>query len=719
MGIFSVDTSDKLSVLCASGLGIATCGTGALPLGLAVAGGILALPSVYKHFKSTDKKTYKSLINPPKTVIKEQLASWEKSGEFTKAQLSDFNKALDLLFGRLNLSPKTLMELGRDNSRIADELQNNASLASPGNFALEIDGKDNMDLAQANINRDLLHKILITGLEAFETTAEIEAKLQPFFQKESFNRMDVMQDGIVEINENTTALLALFKQQGGTAKANIEGVSNEALVKMAQIIDQDISDPHLAVIELTNAAHIAANIQREGHAGSNIDKFVDEVLKQVAELSNDGKYVEAKAQTSRAFLDWQERQQKEQAAGIRILQTDLELAQVVREPQAAAHTLLEIAQIEHSDAATCFDHLRQIRREWYERGRDMALLLDLQIAEKLAELIIDHATTKEQRGMALNDHAVTLRGLGERASGEEGLGYLRDAVAGYDLAFEVRQRATMPAQWATTQMNRANALLRLGERASGEDGLDYMRDAVAGYDLALEVYQRATMPAQWAMTQMNRASALSSLGERASGEEGLTYLREAVAGYELALEVRQRATMPTDWAMTQMNRAIVLRNLGQRANGEEGLGYLRDAVAGYDLALEVRQRATMPADWAMTQMNRAVALKNLGERASGEEGLGYLRDAVAGYDLALEVCQRATMPADWAMTQMNRANALGNLGVKTGGKAGVGYVEQAIAGYDAALEVFGEPGMEYYAEITRENRDIDLKILAEMKDGEA
>ena len=43
MGIFSVDTSDKLSVLCASGLGIATCGTGVLPVGLAVTGAILAL----------------------------------------------------------------------------------------------------------------------------------------------------------------------------------------------------------------------------------------------------------------------------------------------------------------------------------------------------------------------------------------------------------------------------------------------------------------------------------------------------------------------------------------------------------------------------------------------------------------------------------------------------------------------------------------------------
>ena len=74
--------------------------------------------------------------------------------------------------------------------------------------------------------------------------------------------------------------------------------------------------------------------------------------------------------------------------------------------------------------------------------------LDLQIAEKLAGLIIDQATTKEQRGIALNDHAIALRNLGGRASGEEaGLNYLRDAVsqAMWILLLEVYQRA-MPCQ---------------------------------------------------------------------------------------------------------------------------------------------------------------------------------------------------------------------------------------------------------------------------------
>ena len=82
MGIFSVDTSDKLAGLCAAGLGIATCGAGVLPVGLAVAGAVLALPGIYKHFKGTDEETYQTLINPPKAVIKKQFAAWEKSSEF-------------------------------------------------------------------------------------------------------------------------------------------------------------------------------------------------------------------------------------------------------------------------------------------------------------------------------------------------------------------------------------------------------------------------------------------------------------------------------------------------------------------------------------------------------------------------------------------------------------------------------------------------------------
>ena len=115
----------------------------------------------------------------------------KNSQEYTKAQLSDFNKALVPLFGGLNLSPKTLMELGRDNSRIAGELLNNASLASPGNFALEIDGNPKFGFSsQAEINRDLLHKNSDHWPRCvFETTADIEVKLQPFFQKELFDRM--------------------------------------------------------------------------------------------------------------------------------------------------------------------------------------------------------------------------------------------------------------------------------------------------------------------------------------------------------------------------------------------------------------------------------------------------------------------------------------------------------------------------------------------------
>ena len=109
-----------------------------------------------------------------------------------------------------------------------------------------------------------------------------------------------------------------------------------------------------------------------------------------------------------------------------------------------------------------------------------------------------------------------------------------------------------------THMNRASTLLILGNRASGEEGLGYLHDAVAGYELALEVYQRATMASGKLGYDPNepRQCVLETLVERASGERGLgPSTPSGCMAMNFALEVRQRATMPADWATTQMNRA--------------------------------------------------------------------------------------------------------------------------------------------------------------------
>ena len=95
-------------------------------------------------------------------------------------------------------------------------------------------------------------------------------------------------------------------------------------------------------------------------------------------------------------------------------------------------------------------------------------------------------------------------------------------------ALEVRTRADLPQDWATTQNNLGDALKELGTRSAGEEGRKLLQDAVAAYRSALEVMTKADLPQDWATTQNNLGDALGVLADQLGGEEGLKRKREAV-----------------------------------------------------------------------------------------------------------------------------------------------------------------------------------------------
>ena len=278
---------------------------------------------------------------------------------------------------------------------------------------------------------------------------------------------------------------------------------------------------------------------------------------------------------------------------------------------------------------------------------------------------VDWASTQNNLGNALSV-------LGER--GNEAA--LREAIAAYRAALEVRTRATTPADWATTQNNLGIVLSVLGER--GDHAA--LREAIAAYRAALEVHTRAAAPADWAMTQNNLGNALLTLGER--GDD--TALRDAIAAYRAALEVRTRAAAPAQWVMTQNNLGNALLEFGERGDHAA----LRESIATYRTILEVLTRAAAPADWAMTQHNLGGALLELGER--GDDAA--LRESIAAYRAALEVYTRAAAPADWAMTQFNLGLAL-RVAVLRGDRSQLSAASTAARN---ALEGFEQAGNQYW-----------------------
>jgi len=89
----------------------------------------------------------------------------------------------------------------------------------------------------------------------------------------------------------------------------------------------------------------------------------------------------------------------------------------------------------------------------------------------------------------------------------------------------------MPADWAATENNLATALQALGER---EGSIERLKEAIAAFRAALEVRTRADVPIQWAKTQNNLGNALGDLGWRERNPERLT---EAANACRAALQV--------------------------------------------------------------------------------------------------------------------------------------------------------------------------------------
>src|SRR5262249_55644354 len=101
------------------------------------------------------------------------------------------------------------------------------------------------------------------------------------------------------------------------------------------------------------------------------------------------------------------------------------------------------------------------------------------------------------------------------------------------------------------------------------------------------------------------------------------------------------------------------------------------------------------------------ALSALGERENGTERL---REAIAAYYAALEEYTRERVPLKWAKTQDALGNALRTHGERENGTA---QLKEAVNAYDSALCVLASPGLEFYGQKSRANRDRAIALLIE------
>jgi tetratricopeptide (TPR) repeat protein len=443
-------------------------------------------------------------------------------------------------------------------------------------------------------------------------------------------------------------------------------------VVLARRINQEVEDPDQALAELTEMVELILRQQTEAERGTNLGDLVDEALRQIAEKSRHGEFDAAATEAARVFAEWEERESErrkaERQAGLKLVEANIEQNLLRRDAEAVANWVERRLMVERGTRETDAATLLEAVEEWYDRGEQKGLKLDLEVAAVIARRAQSLAVNSNQRGAALVWLGNALQTIGRW---DRGTAQLEEAAAAHRTALEELTRERAPFAWATAQNNLGNALMRLGER---ESGTAHLEEAVRAYRAALEELTRERVPLDWAMTQNNLGNALLRLGERESGTAGL---KEAVVAYRAALEEYRRDVSPLEWAIIQNNLGNVLARLGAR---ESSPPQLEAAVTSYQCALEIRTRQRVPLDWAMTQNNLGNVLLELGR---WERGTARLEEAVTAYRAALDEWTQERTPLDWALTQSNLGNALATIGGREGGTA---RMEQAVTAYRAALE---------------------------------
>lgn len=484
----------------------------------------------------------------------------------------------------------------------------------------------------------------------------------------------------VDFQQRVMAMLAAKEEE-----AQARGVTDAALRALAERVAENVPDVAQALVELEKAIDDLIRLREAAASGTNLGDLINEVLRQMAAANEKGQLDEAAAMGARAFADWQEQQAAQQAAGLRLIEANIEQGRLGYDAEAMAQWICRRLALENRGALD-MNRLLGEQGTWYESGLVRGNRLDLNVAIALAQSGLECAPGTRHRAIFLNRLAVALSQQGKRSGGDVGLTLMARAVEAFEAALDLYPREVAPFEWAAIQNNIGNALLEQGRRSVNEAGLALLARAVAAYEAALEVRIRDAMPIEWAMTHNNLGNALLQQARRSAEETAPALLVRGVAAYEAALEVRTREAMPIEWATTQANLANALLQQGRRSAGKAGLALLARAVAAYEDVLEVRTREAMPADWAGTQNNLGNALSAQG-LLGGEADIALLTRAIAAYEAALEVRTRDAMPAAWASTQNNMGNTIRTLGLQRGPEEGMAMLTHATAIFEAALEV--------------------------------
>jgi tetratricopeptide (TPR) repeat protein/pimeloyl-ACP methyl ester carboxylesterase len=528
------------------------------------------------------------------------------------------------------------------------------------------------------------------------------------FIESSFERPKNLTDEKLEAMPDIVVakLMAALNERGEAISAEKAGVSRQVIIQLAQRINADVADFDQALRELERAVGIAVEVAEEGRRGSNAGDFVDVVLARIAEKSAEGRFDEAAKEADAAFVQWEREQAERRGAalvsGLKLVDAGLRQDILRRDPVSAAKRIERMVALENPDNRDARVAVLRARQwDWYERGRDQGLNLDLLVSIETARLLIASASGPNEVGFSLNVLGISSATLGER---ERGSVHLIDAIDAYRAALREYTRESNPLKWALTEVNLGVTLMTLGQRESDTARLE---DAVEAFRAGLQEYTRERDVLNWAKTQINLGGALVALGTRASSS---ARLEEAVDAFRAALQENIRESVPLEWAAGHMNLGTALMTLGER---EFDAARVQEAVEAYRAALQENTREHVPLQWAAVQNNLGGALYLLGIL---EDENAHLKEAIDAFRAALQEYTRERATLDWAMTQANLGSALTMLGER---ESGTKTLEEAVDAHRAALQEYTRESVPLGWARTQTNLANALSMLGERESGTA
>lgn len=640
-----------------------------------IAGGIvgataigLAIASRVRHGPESQHALHRI-----KDAVEKEMRNDPEFNKFPYEQQSEITNALNALTENLEV-------ISLDLSVLADA-------ASKGKFPdiateivlRELRTRDPI-FSEGSIAELIARKASSAAFRAAVEDADYFKKFEPHLLLKQSEVLGQVLEIVEPLSGELAQLSALVQQINEKLDNGLRVSTIVAVTNLLEINDADDADS--IVRELIARYEAAKKAIEAGHRQSNLGPFVEEVQRRISDNLEAGQIGEAVEAGQQALDDLQQQSDAIQQAQMSVIGLTINAARAAGKANTIAN--LEIRLIELTNPADDqFNAIRAKQDNYFVRGSEKNIRIDLEIAVALSRLSASLAEQPEQHWAAQIDLGEALRRLGDRESNNN---RLEESIRVYESALKIIDRKQFPKEWASTQNEIGTALLNAAQR---EQGISRLEEAANKFRLVLEETDVSLAPDNWANSQKNLGNALQLMGDRS--DETLS-LHEATTCYQEALKVWSRSSFPYEWAQTHNNLGAALSTIADR---EQDALQMSKAIQSYQNSLEVFSLEDYPFNWAMTHNNLGYSLTSLGRM---KHDIQYLYDAIEAYNNTLTEWTLNKNAVDWALTQNNLGETYAALADIT---QKAEHYKKSIQYFNNAIKVFNSAGASHYLSYTR------------------